>query len=190
MQRFSLLLVSTRESKDSRTRPDAENLVVDRSLCVILGAGRVTGRDSGVGRGGDTAELLCAVCRQRLRWKHVDSCIVSVDVGGSVDDDVEACAPPPRGAARERSWAGTRPSDPSRLASKSNQSDPVLVGAPTRCVCGVAIVVSCIRDTTTDDDNNIAAFLRDTLYLDGGYQVYLPGFANGTFGAPSRPGQI
>ncbi|KAI9888122.1 MAG: hypothetical protein M1823_000057 [Watsoniomyces obsoletus] len=32
-----------------------------------------------------------------------------------------------------------------------------------------------------------AALLRDTLYLDGGYQGYLPGFANGTFGPPSRP---
>ncbi|KAI9678265.1 MAG: hypothetical protein M1817_006210 [Caeruleum heppii] len=32
-----------------------------------------------------------------------------------------------------------------------------------------------------------SAVIRDTMYIDGGYLAYLPGFANGTFGAPERP---
>ncbi|KAI9824064.1 MAG: hypothetical protein M1832_002132 [Thelocarpon impressellum] len=32
-----------------------------------------------------------------------------------------------------------------------------------------------------------SAIVRDTLYLDGGYMAYVPGFANGTVGAPVQP---
>ena len=35
----------------------------------------------------------------------------------------------------------------------------------------------------------LAAFVRDTFYLDGGYMNYVPGFANGTYGAPTRSGE-
>jgi hypothetical protein len=38
-------------------------------------------------------------------------------------------------------------------------------------------------------DEKIAAVIRDTLYIDGGYLWWLPGQSDGTYGAPTSDGK-